>query len=427
MKTFALVFLLCFSLGFSVAAIENKKVSENKTEMLVLLKSEAHNNLINNILPYWSKNMADPVNGGFYVRIDNQEKKYPETDKGGILNGRILWTYSAAYRVTNDTAYLTMAKRAKDYILQYFVDQKYGGTYRSVDSKGRSSDTRKQTYSQSFMMYGLSEYARATGDKQALEQAKAIFHALEKYAKDPVSEGYFEVFDQKWQRTNDLIIGEKSSKDEKTMNTHLHLMESYASLYRIWHDPILAGRLKNLIVLFRDKIINQQTFHLNVFLDRSWHSTSTVHSYGHDIETSWLILEAAQILADPQLINECEKLALKIVDAASEGLQGDGSLIAEKDYADGKTNTSRDWWPQAETIVALLNAFELSGEERYLTGAINCWNFTNKYLVDHKNGEWYGSVSANGSVGKGDKAGFWKCPYHNVRACLEGIKRLSAL
>ena len=155
MKTFALVFLLCFSLGFSVAAIENKKVSENKTEMLVLLKSEAHNNLINNILPYWSKNMADPVNGGFYGRIDNQEKKYPETDKGGILNGRILWTYSAAYRVTNDTAYLSMAKRSKDYILQYFVDQKYGGTYRSVDSKGRPSDTRKQTYSQSFMMYGL--------------------------------------------------------------------------------------------------------------------------------------------------------------------------------------------------------------------------------------------------------------------------------
>ena len=427
MKTFAFILLLCFSVGFSVGAIENKKVPEKKIELLIKLKSDVRNNLINNILPYWTKNMADPVNGGFYGRIDGQEKKYPEAEKGGILNGRILWTYSAAYRVTKDTSYLSMAKRAKDYILTYFIDKEYGGTYRSVTFKGEPSDTRKQTYSQSFLMYGLSEYARATGNQKALEAAKAIYFALEKHAKDPVSEGYFEVFDQKWQRTTDLIIGEKSAKDEKTMNTHLHLMESYASLYRVWHDPGLAGRLRNLILLFRDQIINQKTYHLNVFLDRSWHSTSTIHSYGHDIETSWLIVEAAQILGDQQLVKECEKLAIKIVVASSEGLQTDGSLIAEKDYADGKTNTTRDWWPQAETVVGLLNAYELSGEDHYLTDAIRCWNFTNKYLVDHKFGEWYGSVSAAGTVGKGDKAGFWKCPYHNGRMCLEVMERVSKL
>ncbi len=427
MKTFAFILLLCFSVGFSGIADGNNKDSKNKSELLAKLKSEVRNNLISNILPYWTKNVADPVNGGFYGRIDGQEKIYPEAEKGGILNGRILWTYSAAYRVTKDTSYLSVAKRAKDYILKYFVDKQYGGTYRSVTYKGEPSDTRKQTYSQSFLMYGLSEYYRATGDQNALDQAKAIYFALEKYAVDPVSEGYFEVFDQKWQRTGDLIIGEKSAKDEKTMNTHLHLMESYANLYRVWHDPKLAGRLKNLILLFRDKIINPQTFHLNVFLDRSWQSTSIIHSYGHDIETSWLIVEAAQILGDQQLIGDSKKLAIKIALAASEGLQSDGSLIAEKDYADGKTNTSRDWWPQAETVVGLLNAFELSGEEHFLTDAIKCWNFTNKFLVDHQNGEWFGAVTAKGSVSKGDKAGFWKCPYHNGRMCMEVMERVTKL
>ena len=427
MKIILSIAFIGFTLFISAAKPSGEIKSAEDLKNLNQLKAEVRNNLIVNILPYWSKNMTDPVYGGFYGRIDGREKKYPEAEKGGILNGRILWTYSAAYRVTKDTSYLSMAKRARDYILKYFVDKQYGGTYRSLTYKGEPADTRKQTYSQSFLIYGLSEYYRATGDQEALDQAKAIYFALEKYAVDPVSEGYFEAFDQKWQRIGDLIIGEKSAKDEKTMNTHLHLMESYASLYRVWHDPKLAGRLKNLILLFRDKIINQQTFHLNVFLDRSWHSTSTIHSYGHDIETSWLIVEAAQILGDQQLISESKILAIKIAIAASEGLQPDGSLIAEKDYADGKTNTSRDWWPQAETVVGLLNAYELSGDEHFLNGAIKCWNFTNKYLVDHKNGEWFGAVSATGSVGKGDKAGFWKCPYHNGRMCMEVMERVGNL
>jgi len=427
MKLIILIAFFCFQTGILNAETRDKKIGDKNLIQLNQLKSEVNKNLTENILPYWMKNMVDPVHGGFYGRIDAQEKKYPEEEKGGILNARILWTFSAAYRVTKDTSYLTVAKRAKDYILGHFVDQLYGGTYRSVTSKGEPSDLRKQTYSQSFFIYALSEYFRATKDQEALDAAKEIYNSLEKQVVDPKSDGYFEVFDRKWKRTNERLIGEKSLKDEKTMNTHLHLMEAYANLYRVWPDPKVGTRLKNLILIFTDKIIDPQTFHLRVFLDENWKSTSTVNSFGHDIEASWLLVEAAQILGDQTLLKNCENISLKIADAASEGLQPDGSLISEKDYLSGEVNTSRDWWPQAEAIVGLINAFELSGEEKYLAKAIKCWEFTNKYLVDHKAGEWFNAVSATGVISKGDKAGFWKCPYHNGRMCMEVMERVSMI
>lgn len=427
MRRISLIALLCFQLVILGAAPVDKKPSGKNLIQLKKLKSEVYKDLTDNILPYWMKNMVDPVNGGFIGRIDFQEKKYPESDKGGILNARILWTFSAAYRVTKDTSYLAMAKLEKNYILDRFVDQKFGGTFRSVNSKGEPSDLRKQTYSQSFFIYALSEYYRATGDQEALDQSKAIYMALEKYAVDPKSDGYFEVFDREWKRTSDLIIGEKSIKDEKTMNTHLHLMEAYANLYRVWPDPKVGERLKNLILLFTDKIIDPQTFHLRVFLTSDWKSNSTINSYGHDIEASWLLVEAARILGDQTLIKKVEKMSLKIADAASEGLQPDGSLISERDYSDGKTNTSRDWWPQAEAVVGLVNAWELSGDEKYLDKAVKSWNYTNQHLVDHKAGEWFNAVSASGTISKGDKAGFWKCPYHNGRMCMEIMERITNL
>ena len=427
MKLILLIAFLCLQITILNAETLDKKIEGENLIRLKQLKLEVYKNLTENILPYWTKNMVDPVNGGFYGRIDYQEKKHPDDDKGGILNARILWTFSSAYRVTKDTSYLSVAKRAKDYILDYFIDQKYGGTYRSVTSKGVPSDLRKQTYSQSFFIYSLAEYYRATGDQEALNAAKEIYRSLEKYAVDPKSDGYFEIFDREWKRTNDLIIGEKNSKDVKTMNTHLHMMEAYANLYRVWPDPKLAGRLKNLISLFTDKIIDPKSFHLRVFLDGNWQTTSTINSFGHDIEASWLLVEAAQILGDKTIVKKCERISLKITNAASEGLQPDGSLINEKDYSTGHINDSRDWWPQAEAIVGLINSFEQSGEERYLNNAIKCWNYTNKYMVDHQSGEWFNAVSASGTVSKGDKAGFWKCPYHNGRMCMEIIERVTKI
>lgn len=391
---------------------------------LKLLRTELQENLTKNILPYWSVKMVDYKNGGFYGRIDVNDQIFPKEDKGGILNARILWTYSAAYRVLKDTSCLRLAKRSKDYIMEHFIDKQYGGAYRSVSFTGEPSDTRKQTYTQSFFIYALAEYNRATGDKEALNTAKDIFECFEKYALDKESNGYFEVYTRDWKRLHDKLISEKGDQDEKTMNTSLHLMEAYANLYRVWPDDRLAGRLRDMVYIFLDKIVDQKTYHLINFMDRNWNSTSSIDSYGHDIESSWLIWEAAALLKDPALIARAKKMCLKIANAAMEGIQPDGSMIDEKDNSTGEVRMSRSWWPQVETVVGYVNAYELSGNEKYIDYAVNNWNYTKKHFVDWKNGGWYSSLNESGGPGRGDKGGFWVCPYHNGRMCLELMERV---
>ncbi len=420
MKTFRAIFISLILLCLCSAGETPDPYGKMKQ-----LKDEVQANLIGNILPYWSTHMTDYRNGGFYGRIDANDKVYPDEDKGGILNARILWTYSAAYRISKDTSYLRLAKRSKDYIISHFTDSRYGGAYRSVKSNGDPSDTRKQTYTQSFFIYGLSEYYRATGDAEALKYARQIFELFEKYAADTENGGYFEVFTRDWHRSHDLLIGESSLKDEKTMNTHLHVMEAYTNLYRAWPDKRLGESLKKLVTLFLDKIVDPETSHLICFMDKSWHKTSSIDSYGHDIESSWLLCEAAGQLSDSGLMARAKETSKRIAEAAEEGLQSDGSLIYERDYKTGRKNSERSWWAESETIVGYLNAFELTGDENYLDKSIACWNYTKNHLVD-KNGGWYSSVSENGEAGKGDKGGFWVCPYHNGRMCMEVIERVTS-
>jgi mannobiose 2-epimerase len=388
-----------------------------------LLKNEVEANLTKNLLTWWSAKTVDYVNGGFYGRVTSKDSVVADANKGGIMNARILWTYSAAYRVMKDTAYLRLATRAKDYILEYFIDKEYGGAYWSLNSKGEPENTRKQVYTNAFFIYGLAEYARATGDQKALEAAKAIFELIEKHALDKESNGYFEVFSRDWQRIRDRMIGESSDNDEKTMNTSLHLMEAYANLYRVWPDPRMADRLRNMVELFLDRIIDKNTYHLINFMDRNWNRTSQVDSYGHDIECSWLLHEAASLLGDPQLLKRVEETSVKMAETVEEAIQPDGSIVYEKDLATGHVQTSRSWWAQVETIVGYFNAYEISGNEKFLDYAINCWNFTDDHHVDHVNGGWFPNVNENGEPGRGDKAGHWVAPYHNGRMCLEIIER----
>jgi cellobiose epimerase len=409
---------------FSVAVLPGLCQNHDIEARLHILKSELNDELTKNLLPYWSGRMVDKLNGGFYGKINVNDQVFPDEDKGGILNARILWTYSSAYRVLKDTSYLRLATRAKDYIMAHFIDKEYGGAYRSVTSTGKPSDTRKQTYSQSFFIYGLAEYCRATGDKEALKAARDIFECFEKYALDKEFNGYFEVFTRDWQRSHDRLIGEKSDLDEKTMNTSLHLMEAYANLYRVWPDKRMEERLRNMVEIFLDKIVDNKTYHLINFMGKNWNATSKIDSYGHDIEASWLIYEAAGLLHDPALLKRAKTTCLKIADAAAEGLQPDGSMIDDKDNETGEIRMSRSWWPQVETVVGYLNAWELSGNKKYIDYAINNWNYAKKHFVDSKNGGWYSSLTGTGAPGRGDKGGFWVCPYHNGRMCLEVIERV---
>jgi len=425
MEKWLLAIFILFTSGSLSGRGDSIRQEADQRSRMDQLKSEVSVNLTQNILPYWATRMVDNVNGGFYGRIDGKEQVFPDEDKGGILNARILWTFSSAYRVLKDTSYLRLATRAKDYILAHFIDKEFGGAYRSVRSTGEPSDIRKQTYTQSFFIYALSEYHRATGDMEALETAKEIFELFEKYALDKESNGYFEVFSRDWQRSHDRLIGEKTILDEKTMNTSLHIMEAYANLYRVWPDTRMADRLRNMVEIFLDKIIDKKTFHLINFMDKDWNSTSTINSYGHDIESSWLLYEAARLIGDPALLARVKETSILIANATDEGVQQDGSMVYEKDLSAGHVTTNRSWWAQAETVVGYLNAYELSDNEKYLDNSINCWKFIKNNLVDNENGGWHSSVSEAGVVGRGNKAGFWTAPYHNGRMCLEIIERVS--
>ncbi len=413
------MFALLIATGFAFS-----QSGTHEKARLEQLKKEVTENLTGNILSYWSSKMVDNVYGGFYGRADVNNKVYPDAEKGGILNARILWTYSSAYRILHDTSYLRLATRAKDYILKHFLDSKYGGAYRSLNAKGNIQDDRKQTYTQAFFIYGLAEYSRATGDKEALKKAMEIFDLFEKYALDRESNGYFEVYSRDWKRLNDRLIGESTSKDEKTMNTHLHVMEAYANLYRVSHDRVVGERLRNLVDIFLNKIVDKKTYHLICFLDKNWIPTSEVDSYGHDIEASWLLYEAAGLLQDKDLLVKVKDVCIRIADASAEGLMPDGGMLTEKDKASGEVRKIRSWWEQAETVVGNLNAYELTGEVKYLDRSTACWDFIKKHFVDYRNGGWYSNITENGKPGQSDKAGFWICPYHNGRMCMEVMERV---
>ena len=387
------------------------------------LKSEAHEVLTQNILPYWMKRMVD-TRGGFYGRISGTEDLIPDADKGAILNARILWTYSAAYRLLRKEEYLQMATRAKRVIINDFYDKEWGGIYWSLNYKGIPSDTKKQIYALGFAIYGLSEYHRATGDKEALDYAIKLFHAIEDHSFDHKKNGYLEATTRDWQEIADMRLSEKDANECKTMNTHLHILEPYTNLYRVWKDKRLKTQIENLIEIFTCKILNVETNHLNLFFDDNWNNKYNIISYGHDIEASWLIHEAALVLGDKNITAKIEPIIKQIATAASEGLTNNGGMIYEKHCDTGHTDNDYHWWVQAETVVGYFNLYEHFNDEDSLQKAFHCWNFIKENLIDNHNGEWFWSVRADSSINRtDDKAGFWKCPYHNGRMCMEIIER----
>lgn len=390
------------------------------------LKTEVQEELVSNILPFWMNRMTDEANGGFYGRITGTDALMPEAEKGAVLNARILWTFSAAYRLLKKEEYLVAATRAKRTVIDRFYDKEFGGVYWSLDCTGRPLDTKKQIYALGFAIYGLSEYHRATGDEEALDYAIRLFRSIEQHSFDPVKNGYCEALTREWGEMADMRLSDKDENERKTMNTHLHILEPYTNLFRVWKDGLLEKQLRNLIDIFTDKILNQQTGHLELFFNDDWVSKYRIVSYGHDIEASWLLHEAALALGDETVLKKVEPLVEYIAAAADEGLTPDGSMIYETFLDKGKTDADRHWWVQAENVVGHVNLYQYFGDEIALQKAFRCWKFIKQHLVDCRNGEWHWSLRADGTVNTtDDKAGFWKCPYHNGRMCMEIIERFS--
>lgn len=380
--------------------------------------------LENNILPFWMNKMEDNEEGGFYGQITGEDELKPEASKGAILNARILWTFSSAYRLLKKPEYLETATRAKRYLIDRFYDPQYGGIYWELDYKGNPLDTKKQIYAIGFAIYGLSEYARATGDAEALAYAQQLFDVIEQHSFDSEQNGYVEALTRDWQPIGDMRLSDKDENEKKTMNTHLHILEPYTNLYRVWKDEQLERQLRNLIEVFITRILDPQTGHLNLFFEEDWTNKYRIYSYGHDIEASWLIHEAALVLGDPEVLKRIEPIIIRIAQAADEGLNPDGSMIYENFLDKQKIDRELHWWVQAENVVGHINLYQHFGNTEALDTAVRCWEFIKTKLIDHEQGEWHWSLLPDGTVNRrDDKAGFWKCPYHNGRMCMEVIER----
>ena len=422
-----------------------------------ILKSEVLDVLENNILRFWLDKMQDKENGGFYGQMTGEGELVKTADKGGILNARILWSFSAAYRVLRKPEYLEAATRAKEYIIEHFIDEEFGGTYWSLDYKGNPKDTKKQFYAIGFMIYGLSEYARATGDHEALEYAIQLYECIEEHSLDKQYNGYIEACTREWGEIADMRLSELDANFPKSQNTHLHIIEPYTNLFRalkeldaienatndyglkpyvgqfttvnISVDPDIVIRLeaslRNLIHIFTDKILNPQTHHLDLFFDMDWkREAGALESYGHDIECSWLLHEAALVLGDDIVLKKVEPIVQMVAKASEKGLNEDGSMVHEANLDTGYIDTDRHWWVQAENVVGWINIYQYFGDEDALQKALNGWQYIKNNLIDREGGEWWWSRDPQRNINrKDDKAGFWKCPYHNSRMCLEILER----
>ncbi|WP_424767384.1 AGE family epimerase/isomerase [Paenibacillus sp. sgz302251] len=379
-----------------------------------------------NILGFWMQHTIDEQNGGFYGFISRDLTVNPEAGKSLVLNTRILWTFASAYRIFGNEAYLHIAKRAYNYVNQHFTDPEYGGLYWMVDAEGKPAETKKQVYGQAFAIYAFAEYYRATGNEAVLQQAIELFHTLESYSYDKEYKGYFEALTREWQETDDNSLSEKDLNEKKSMNTHLHVMEGYTNLYRVWKSEELHAKLKELIEITIKHIINAKNAHFILFFDEKWTCKSEHISYGHDIEGSWLLVEAAEVLGDAKLLEEAKAIALRMAEATyNEGVDQDGGLFNEAG-PEGLIDTHKDWWPQAEAVVGFYNAYQLSGDEKYRNAALLSWQFIESFIVDKEHGEWHWSVTRDGAPSDNiEKVSPWKCPYHNGRACFEMIERLN--
>lgn len=370
------------------------------------LKASAQQVLEENILAYWLK-LRDLKRGGFYGQVTGDEVLVPDAPRGGILNARILWTFSSAYRILHKQEYLEAAKEAKRYIETHFIDREQGGAFWSVTADGEPLDTHKQFYAQAFMLYAFSEYIRATGDQSALPTAEAFFRVLENYGRDRTYGGYVEAASRDWKPLTDMRLSDKDENTVKSQNTNLHVLEAYTNYYRIAPTPVVREALLSLIDTFQRHII-LPSGHLGLFFDEQWNPTNDHYSTGHDIECSWLMNEAADVLGI-----DCTPTVIRLAEAAKEGIHPDGS-IGEK-----------TWWEQAEAVVGFLNLWQITNDQSPMELALRTYSYIQNVLIDRTHGEWYWSVLPDGTPDRSnDKAGFWKCPYHNSRMCYELIERL---
>jgi mannobiose 2-epimerase len=330
-----------------------------------------------------------------------------------------------------DEQYKDLADKAARYFLDHFIDKEYGGVFWDLKADGTIANAQKQSYVNACGIYGLSEHFRATGNIESLQGAISIYQAMIKHAYDPVNDGFIENFERDWKLPANLQF-------PKTMKNNLHVLEGLTNLYRVWHDPELRNHLRKQIDVMSNKILDQNTWHERLYLTMDWNARMRIDSYGHDIEFSWLLVEAAEVLGDENIIADTKRIAVNISDIQlKEGTAPEGYIKGEKFYGDrpgfgGQRNSQNavrlehvEWWPQAEAVVGYVNAWQISGDKKFLDAAVKAWDWIKKYVIDYEYGEWYGNIHVDGTpVKTSQKASMWRCPYHNSRMGFEIMSRI---
>lgn len=410
-------------------------------------RAELEDELLDNILPFYMHVATDRQRGGFYGLVHNDLTVEPDAPRALIQVTRILWAFAHSCRALDAPHFLPTAERAWDLLRRDFHDPATGGMHWMVAADGTPLDRRRLLYGQAFAIYAFAEYALATGNRTALHEALTLFDLVEAHGWDAAGGGYVEGCTPDWQPDPGQRVDEVSGPVAFSMNTHLHLVEAYTTLLHAVREAgqpatatsatsaatsAAAGAaavetaLRRALLLLLRKVV-QPSDHFALQFDRAWQPLDGRASYGHDIEGSWLMVEAAEALGDGALLAEVRATALRLAQRTLEqGVDADGGLCNEGD-ADGPTDLDKDWWPQAEAMVGFLNAFQLSGEVRYLQAALASWRFIQRFIVDHAQGEWLWGVTRNGLPVHKQKSGPWKGPYHNGRACLEAMRRLEAI
>ena len=400
-----------------------------KPAELEKFSAEVSEHLFGHYLPFWCGPALDRKNGGWMAWLSNDLQPDRSQPKGLIVNSRILWAFSAVHRVRPEPVYFEMAERAFDFVMNKFWDAKHGGAFWRLDDAGKLLDDSKKIYGQAFYIYALTEFHQAFGSPAALHRAQELFELIEQHAHDAKFGGYIEVCNRDWSEAGaDARLSEKDLNEKKSMNNQLHVLEAYTNLHRVWREPRVAARLRELIELFLTRILDPRTKHLHHFFNEQWEVRSNTYTFGHDIEASWLLCEAAEELGEAPLLARVRTVALQLAEAVfNEGFSADGGLCYEG--RDGKIiDAGRECWPQAESLVGFLNAFALSHNKAFFAAAEQTWKYIGQNLVDREHGEWFWRINPDGQPDeKLPKVSEWKGPYHATRACLETLRRLQSI
>ncbi len=386
---------------------------------------EFQEHLEENLIPFWNR-MEDNENGGFYGYADSDGNPDKNGSKGCILNSRILWFYSAAYQLLNKSELLEKARHAYKFLSEHFYDTRYGGVFWSVHADGTPEDDTKHTYNQSFAIYALSVYYQASGDKQALNLAYNLYNIIESKCRD--ENGYFEAFSREFYPVSNEKLSENGVSADRTMNTLLHVMEAYTELYRADEFYAVADSIRDILRIFKFRVFDSDKEICRVFFDKDYNSLISLESYGHDIEASWLIERACQVLGDKAYYAEMLPVIRLLADGALKNGIDIKNRAMNNECENGKVNEKKVWWVQAESVTGFYNAYQNEPDRaEYLDASQNVWDYIQKYIIDKKTGEWIEDIEPDDTVKPGQALAHpWKCPYHNGRMCIEMIQRLKA-